>query len=104
VGYHNFLPVKRVGDKWETPWGPHSFKTSMKENEALLVVPDTAWKKGPSSFKVTIEEQYLRDTFWTFQGRLGERKVQIQSLQKLGNPGETLSLVAILDDCFLITL
>lgn len=104
VGYHNFFPVKRAGDKWQTPWGEHSFPAHIKDEDALLVVPDTAWKKAPSDFRVEIEEQYLRDTFWTSVGHSGERKVQIQSLQRLGNPGETQALVAILDDCFLITL
>jgi hypothetical protein len=105
VGYHNFFPVKKSGDYWETPWGKEKFEFPFESREAILVVPDTAWIIDPqSSFRVKVQEQFFRDTLWTLVGTADERTINVQTLKEPPGPGQILALTARLDACFLISL
>ncbi len=105
VGYHNFFPVKKSGNFWETPWGKEKFSPEPDAHEAILVIPDSAWEIDPKSdFRVKVEEQFFRDTLWTILATHDERTITFQTLKELPNPGQSLALSPRLDVCFLITL
>ncbi len=105
LGFHNFFPVKKSGDFWETPWGKEKFSPSPENEDALLVVPDLAWEMDPSSkIRAQLEEQYFSDTLWTIRGRLEDRVIQIKTLKKPANLPQSFGVIPRMSDCFLITL
>ena len=105
AGYHNFFPVKKTGDSWSTIWGEKNFSETPAGDEAIMVVPDTAWeivKDSPARGKV--EDQYFRDTLRTIEVSLGERRIILQGHFPAVNPGQSLSVVPLFNACFLIGL
>lgn len=104
-GYHNFFPVKRSGDTWITPWGDKKFSTTVSGDEAIMVVPDTAWEiAAESRFKAVVEEQFYRDTLRTTLAISDGRTLVIQGHHPSMRPGETLGLYPLFPNCFLISL
>ncbi len=105
LGYHNFFPVKKAGAFWETLWGKEKFSPAPESEDAILVIPDTAWDINPTSpIKATLEEQFFMDTLWTIRARVEERIIHIQSLKKNANLPQSFGINPRLSDCFLITL
>lgn len=105
VGYHNFFPVKRSGDVWSTPWGERNFRTTLNGEEAIMVVPDTAWEINPEAqFKAVVSEQFFRDTLRTTLAVNEERTLVIQGPHSSWKSGMTLGLTPIFSNCFLISL
>ncbi len=104
TGFHNFFPVKKDGNKWMTLWGTDSFDF-VGGDEAILVVPDTSWEIVSSSpVRFQVEEQFLRDTFWTSKGMFEGKSLTIQTRNRPCSPGEFLSLHPRMKECFLIQL
>ncbi len=105
LGYHNFFPVKRNGNLWMTPWGEKKFSTTITSDDAILVVPDTAWEIDPDSkFKAVVQEQFFRDTQRTTMALNDNRMIIIQGFHPASRTGESLGLYPVLANCFLIGL
>lgn len=105
LGYHNFFPVKRAGNFWSTPWGEKKFSTDLQGEEAIMVVPDTAWEiVTESPFRAVIQEQYFRDTLRTTVLENDSKTVVIQGLHPQAKTGESLRLAPLFPQCFLISL
>lgn len=105
VGYHNFFPVKRKGEVWSTPWGERKFVTNLLGEEAIMVVPDTAWEIDPQSpFKAIVGEQFFRDTLRTTMAVNEDRTLVLQGPHPSWKPGTALGLSPIYTNCFLISL
>lgn len=105
VGYHNFFPVKRKENSWLTPWGEKKFTPSVDSDEAIMVIPDTAWEIAPESkFKAVVQEQFFRDTLRTTIVVNDDRTLIVQGLHPQVKAGETLGLYPLFPNCFLINL
>lgn len=68
LGHENFVTVTKEKDQWITPWGP--LDLDYPGQEAILVIPETAWVIGSSPFSSTINKSWT-----TLQGK----KLEIQS-------------------------
>lgn len=105
VGYHNFIPVKKSGIQWSTPWGNKNFEQTPEGTEAIMVVPDTAWKiEKDSAFRAQVDEQYFRNTLRTIEVMNGDRRLTIQGHFPELKTGQSIGLSPDFHACFLISL
>lgn len=105
AGYHNFFPVKKSAAGWVTPWGEKKFDSSVNGEEAILVVPDTAWEiEETSPVRAEVEAQYFRNTLRTLEAMNGERRIIVQGHFPAMKPGQIIGLTPRFENSFLISL
>ncbi len=101
LGQKNFLPIKKFGDSWRTPWG--SLHDHFVEHEAILVIPPDAWvvdDKSPTRFKVI--SSTVQPFYWEITLEWEEKNYVL----RLKHPPQTpfINIRPMLDQCFLIPL
>jgi ABC-type sugar transport system ATPase subunit len=105
LGYENFLPIKKVNEKWSTPWG--DFKDSdYSEPQALLVIPEESLHLSDQGLLVKVDQISLKGLSQRLQVLLEDKTLQVKlrPRSRLPQIGETLRVQAQLEECFLIPL
>lgn len=104
VGYQNFFPVKSQSDSWITPWGNwnHSFSAS----EAILVIPDRAFRRDKSGVAMNIVERFASRQGVEYELDFDNRKVTLilPPQSPLLELNSTIHLLPLWEECFLIPL
>lgn len=105
LGYENFLPLKKIENKWQTPWGIYS-QDSLKEDEGILVIPDDAFTFQEDGIQVKVIRPYLKGLDLRVTVELEDKPFQVKIRRNfpLPVPESRLSLHVNLDECFLIPL
>jgi putative spermidine/putrescine transport system ATP-binding protein len=105
VGYRNFFPVKFTDGTWSSPWGPLPYAPTGKD-DALLVVPDHAWRAVSDGLPMTVVEteaglQLLHHVL-DFQ----QQRVHLLRSTRLPpwHPGTKIHLSPKIEESFLIPL
>jgi ABC-type Fe3+/spermidine/putrescine transport system ATPase subunit len=105
-GFENFIKVTGSSGNWKTPFGNKT--SSLKAEEAYLVIPSNAWKLDPSSvFKATIRAMYPQFTQCLLDVEVDERRFQVAlPLWAFGRHelGVKIGLSVDLDQCQTIPL
>ena len=106
VGYKNILPIKREGSHWITPWGQWEKKTHLSDAEALMIIPETAWRLGAGD-AFHYKNKTLKDLRWMIEAERHEKSyyfnVSESEMRKLTEKTSFLA-EANLEDCLLIKL
>lgn len=105
LGYENFLPVKKINNQWQTPWGVYTHST-LNEDEGILVIPDDAFIAREGAVKVKVTHSYLKGLSQRVTVELEDKsfQVKIRRNSPLWALESGLSLHVNLDECFLIPL
>ena len=106
LGYQNFFPVKFENGVWLTPWGTWE-KDFLAHSEAILVIPDEAWKLDQSSnFSVTVSERYPTRQGMEYRLTHEERilTLKLGPQDRLLDLNTKVSLFPRWEACFLIPL
>lgn len=102
LGHENFVTVTKDDDQWITPWGP--LKMDYPGNEAILIVPETAWVKGPSPLTTTINKAWTTLQGKKFEIQSGSLRFTIQSNSYTLSDQDALALVPDFSRVFFIPL
>ncbi len=103
LGHKNFLALKKTATEWITPWG--TITSSLKEEEAYLVIPPTAFSFHQESGPETkILRVYPGPFFWKIEIALENHIFEAWSNQALSPDRSKYHLMVNLEDCFLLPL
>lgn len=105
VGYRNFFPVKFDDSSWSSGWGKIPFPKG-NQDEAILVIPDTAWELAPDGPAYTVMERNagIQSIEYLLQKEHQLIAWNRSPKDKLLEPGTQVKLSPRIEECFLIPL
>ncbi len=106
LGFENFLHIKKISNKWTTPWGTISNSIQNDLNEAYLVIPSSSWKITENNNGAKVVQKWISENEIKFSLLFENHTYHISSKRSWRDfkIGETIGIEPELENCFLIPL
>jgi iron(III) transport system ATP-binding protein len=104
MGHKNFLPIKKKQGQWQTPWG--EIKSDLRGEEAVLVIPMSAWELEQTSLSITAKILSLTPHPFTWEVRVTweDKHFFVWVGREFDATQKELKIAAKRELCFLIPL
>ncbi len=105
AGYRNFFTVKYANSSWNSLWGKLPFPKRNSE-EAILVIPDAAWKNAPTGLACTVRERHAGIQAVDYLLQIDQHLISWKRSPRedILEHGAQVKLLPQWEECFLIPL